>query len=433
MVTHHVYLPEFHASQAECYLGLYESRFNVARCGRRWGKTKLAVALAADTALKGHPVGWFGPEFKFVTEPFLELDDILSPVLAKRGEGAGRKYEAIRLITKGGVDFWSLDNDKAGRGRKYKRVVIDEAAFTKPGTLRQFQTVIAPTLLDLLGDVWVLSNTNGVDEDNFLYQICHDAKHGFKEFHAPTWSNPMMDADEIERLRATVPPLVFKQEYGAEFVDWRGVRFFDLNNCLDPNGKPYAPPKKCDAVFVTIDSALKTGAGHDGVAAVYWATNKAYGVPLFALDWELAQIEGGLLEHWLPGVLRRAEELAREAGARYGSLGAFVEDKVSGTVLIQQAQRRGLPARAIDSRLTAMGKDERALSVSGYVYQRKVGICAVAYDRVSTYKERSRNHFVSQVFGYELGMAKKLMSHEDDCLDAWCYGIAIALGDIGGF
>lgn len=430
-MTIHIHLPTFHASQVDAFYALYAHRFKVLRCGRRWGKTKFAVTLAADTALKGFPVGWFGPEYKFVTEPFLELDDALSAVKMGRGEGAGRKYEALRLTTRGGVDFWSLDNDKAGRGRKYKRIIIDEAAFTKEGTLRQYQTVIEPTLLDYLGDVWVLSNTNGVDDENFLWQLCNDPSLGFREFHAPTWASPLMDADEIERLRKSTPPLVFRQEYGAEFVDWRGVRFFDVANCLDENGQPFAPPARCDAVFATIDTALKTGIDRDGVGVVYWAVNKAYGTPLYALDWELTQIEGGLLEAWLPGVLARCEELAKRCGARYGSLGAWIEDKVSGTVLIQQAERRNLPARAIDTKLTSLGKDERALSVSGYVYQRKVAICTEAHERTSTYHERTRNHLLTQVFGFELG--RKDPKAEDDLLDCWCYGISIALGDYGGF
>ena len=43
----------------------------------------------------------------------------------------------------------------------------------------------------------------------------------------------------------------------------------------------------------------------------------------------------------------------------------MIEDKNSGTILLQQALRRGMPAQAIDSKLTAVGKDERALNVSG--------------------------------------------------------------------
>jgi hypothetical protein len=392
----------------------------------------MAITLAADPAIKGYPVAYFGPEFKFVTEPYLELDEMLYPVKTPRGESGGRKYDSLRLITKGLIDFWSLDNEKAGRGRKYKRALMDEAAFTKPDTLHQFLTVIQPALLDYLGDVWVLSNTNGVDEENFLWQICNEPEHGFKEFHAPTWDNPLMPLEEIERLRQVTPPLVFAQEYGAEFVDWRGVRFFNIDDCLQ-NGQPWEPPARCDAIFVTIDTALKTGKEHDGVGAIFWAVDKAQTPPsLYCLDWQLTQIKGSMLEEWLPGVLQYAERLAAQCGARYGSMGAYIEDKGSGTVLLQQAERRGLDAKPIDSKLTSLGKDARALNVSGYVYQKLVKICLEAYNRQAVYKGRTRNHLLSQVFGFELGK-KDEPGAEDDLLDDWCYGIEIALGVAEGY
>jgi hypothetical protein len=144
-----------------------------------------------------------------------------------------------------------------------------------------------------------------------------------------------------------------------------------------------------------------------------------------------AQIEGALLETWLPIVFQQLEEFARQCGAQHGSLGAFIEDKNSGTVLIQQAQRRGWPARAIDSKLTAMGKDERALSVSGYVHQGKAKYSACAYEKVMIYKQRSKNHLADQTESFRMGDNKN--DREDDLLDAFCYGISVALGDRAGF
>jgi hypothetical protein len=66
---------------------------------------------------------------------------------------------------------------------------------------------------------------------------------------------------------------------------------------------------------------------------------------------------------------RKPFSQGRLCRARKGSVGAFIEDKNSGTILLQQAWRRQLLAHAIDSKLTAMGKDERAISVSGYVHR----------------------------------------------------------------
>ena len=70
--------------------------------------------------------------------------------------------------------------------------------------------------------------------------------------------------------------------------------------------------------------------------------------PLLILDWDIVQIEGAMLETWLPQVFAHLGELARLCGARRGSIGAFIEDKNSGTISSQQALRRRMPAHAID-------------------------------------------------------------------------------------
>jgi hypothetical protein len=137
------------------------------------------------------------------------------------------------------------------------------------------------------------------------------------------------------------------------------------------------------------------------------------------------------LETWLPTVFQRLEELAKLCSARFGNLGAFIEDKNSGTILLQQAARRGWPVRAIDSKLTAVGKDERAISVSGYVYRGHVKYTDYAFNKVTTYKRRSRNHLVDQIENFRVG--DKDNKREDDLLDTFCYGIAIALGNDKGF
>jgi Metallo-beta-lactamase superfamily len=68
-------------------------------------------------------------------------------------------------------------------------------------------------------------------------------------------------------------------------------------------------------------------------------------IPLVILDWDIDQIEGAVLESWLPSVFSRLEGLARLCGARMGSIGAFIEDKSAGMILLQQALRRGMPAQ----------------------------------------------------------------------------------------
>ena len=193
---------------------------------------------------------------------------------------------------------------------------------------------------------------------------------------------------------------------------------------------PY--PSICDGVFAVIDTASKTGTDNDATAVTFFAVNESFGgAPLLILDWDIAQIEGAILETWLPIVFQRLEALARICGARRGALGAFIEDKNSGTILLQQAHRRGMPAHPIESKLTAMGKDERAISISGYVHRELVKYTEHAFNKTTVYKRHARNHLLDQIESFRVG--DKDHDREDDLLDTFCYGVALALGNREGF
>ena len=329
-------LPIPHADQIRALS--IPGRHRAIRCGRRWGKTLLAEVIACENALDGKFVGYFAPEYKFLSEAYSDIVEYLSPVIYR----SSRMDGVIRLTTGGRIDFWSLDNERAGRSRRYHLVVIDEAAFCKPNMIEVWRRSIEPTLLDYVGKAIAASNTNGTDPDNFFYRLCTEAKWGFSEYHAPSVNNPYLPADEIEALRQRTHPLVFRQEYLAEFVDFGGESFFTMASLLE-NDQPVEFPRLSDGVFAVIDTAIKDGKEHDGTAVLYCAVSKHLGVPLTLLDYDVLQIPGSLLEEWLPGVYRRLEELARASHAIHGAMGVFIEDKGSGTILLQQARGEAGP------------------------------------------------------------------------------------------
>jgi hypothetical protein len=450
-LSYQIAIPTLHADQVRAWDVISANRFTAVRCGRRWGKTDLDKTIACDAAVKGHPVGWFAPEYKFIAEAYAEITEILSPLVTQSSLMSG----VTRLLTGGRIDYWSLDNERAGRSRKYKWVVIDEGAFTKPNMVDVWERSIKPTLLDLSGKCVVTSNTNGIDPTNFLWAVCNaknedgTSKYGFAEFHAPSTGNPLIPMRlreesedewqarrkvEFDKLIADNHPLVYQQEYLAEFVDWRGTAFFS-HDSLTEDKLPVAMPMRCDALFAIIDTAVKTGQANDGTAVIYFGlyrVPRGSGYRLVVLDYDLQQIEGALLETWLPTVFENLKGMAAEVQCIGGIAGVWIEDKASGMVLLQQARRRGIPAQAIDSKLTAVGKDERAISVSGYVYRGLVKISKRAYDRVLTYKGTAQNHLISQITQFRVG-DKDAAKRADDLLDCFTYGIAMGLGDSGGF
>lgn len=397
-------------------------RFTALRCGRRWGKTELLIKIGSQASVQGEYIGVFAPDYKILSETYRAFEDTLRPVTATSSKTDG----LIRLTTGGRLDFWTLNNPRAGRSRKYHKVLVDEAAFAGEGMTDIWDKAIKPSLLDFKGEAWAMSTPAGRDERNWFYSICNSDE--WTEFHAPTSTNPFLPTDEIQRLAETNAPDVFRQEYLAEFVDWDGIAFFGREHLLE-DGQPLAIPERTDVVFCTIDTAIKTGKDNDATGCIFWSWNSLVSPGLHILDWDYIQIEGALLEEWLPTVFQRLEGYAKQCGARYGSAGAFIEDKASGMVLLQQAARRNWPARSIDSKLTSVGKDERAISVSGYHYQGLCKITQPAFDKIVTTKGRSANHLLSQVCGYRVGQKDA----EDDLLDCYTYGLALACGNSGGF
>jgi hypothetical protein len=425
-----VFLPTLHEGQLAAWDATEGARYVAIRCGRRWGKTMMASTMICDGAARGENWGLFAPDYKITSETYRDIYEILGPITISASKIDG----VIRCVGGGRVDFWTLNNPRAGRSRKYHGVIIDEAAFAGPDMADIWTKSIKPTLLDYKGVGWALSTPSGKDDENWFYSICNQPDSEFVEFHAPTSTNPYLPADEVAKLEHDNSPEVYRQEYLAEFVDWSGVAFFPLDSLL-VDGRPVPMPTVCDTVVAIIDTAIKSGQEHNSTAVAYGSYNSLLlSAQVNILDWELIQIEGAQQADWLPSVYARGEELARLCGARNGFAGAIIEDKATGTVLIQQstnlrAQGQYAPAFAIDSKLTAMGKDERAIAASPYVYKGDVKITEYAFNKTTVHKRISANHFLKQVNGFRVGSKA---TDGLDCLDTFCYLVLMTRGSNSG-
>lgn len=206
-----ILLPKPHENQQKL---LDEAkRFNVVCCGRRWGKTKLSVRLLAKPAIEANPVGYFTPTYKLLTETYKEVAKRLEPMIVKSNQN-----QFIELINGGIIDFWTLENDYAGRGRKYKIAIIDEAAFVKD-LFEKWTQAIRPTLTDLKGDAWFLSTPKGKNDFFRLFMRGKHQEPNWMSWQMSTYTNPFIDPLEIDDAKNDLPEIAFSQEYMAEFND----------------------------------------------------------------------------------------------------------------------------------------------------------------------------------------------------------------------
>jgi hypothetical protein len=256
----------------------------------------------------------------------------------------------------------------------------------------------------------------------------------------PAWQ----DEAALARVRANVGPYVWGALYQQDPKP-RGASFFDIDDLLVDGGLvdvyghpvkvPVPLPTRCDTIFCCIDTAIKTGAHHNSTGVTYFSYNRlTQPTTTLVLDWDIVQIEGAKQSDWLPSVFARGEELARLCGARNGFSGAMIEDRATGTVLLQQSenlrnQGKHSPAYAIDSKLTAMGKDERAIAAAPYVIAQGVKLTEPAWNKTTVHKGRSANHLVSQVSEFRL--ARK-GDPADDLLDTFLYGVLATHGSTSG-
>ena len=230
-----------HPSQMEVERSL--ARFSVLEIGRRWGKTTYGTVKAQRTAVKRLKVGWFAPTYKYLADPMRNIERALAPVTARMD----RVERRLELTTRGVIDFWTLEDIDAGRGRDYDLIVVDEAGFV-PHLLEWWRNAARPTLADRKGRALFLGTPKGTGDFHRLYTEAESDTTGtMRAFRIGTRQNPHIDPDEVEAARRTLPPEVFAQEYeGIPAED--GGNPFGLDAIRECVGQLSTRPSECYGV-----------------------------------------------------------------------------------------------------------------------------------------------------------------------------------------
>lgn len=267
-MTISVQRPKLHAGQKTVLAS--PARFKTLACGRRWGKSLLAtywLAMREGSAMFGKPVGYFAPEYKRMEEVWDVMSKTLHQVIKAKNKNTGR----MTLTTGGVIDFWTLEDERAGASRKYARVVIDEAAHAR--NLKDvWEQAIGPTLIDLRGEAWFISTPNGINFFHDLFLRGEDPDFPeWASFHMPSTVNPFIPASEVYAKRSELPELVFRQEYLAEFVTFGAglVKPEMLVNAQFPVGLP---------VVLGVDLAISEKQGADYTAICAMGRDPATGI-----------------------------------------------------------------------------------------------------------------------------------------------------------
>lgn len=204
-------------------------RFRVVDCGRRFGKTTLAVEEIKGKALvKPVRICYIAPTYQQARDIAwetlkAELRSIITQINESRLELKVKTIDGGEslIILRGWEAIETL------RGQKFDFIVIDEIA-----SMRNFQSmwqeVVRPTLTDVKGDALFISTPKGF---NHFYELFNKESEDsdYKSFHFTTYDNPHIPPEEIDKAKEELTEDRFAQEYLADFRKTEGLVYKEFD------------------------------------------------------------------------------------------------------------------------------------------------------------------------------------------------------------
>jgi PBSX family phage terminase large subunit len=234
-------------------------RFRVINCGRRFGKTTLAIeeikclglsrkariCYIAPTIQQARDIAWS-----------MMLEDY-RPVIVKAVESPSREITISNL--KGTTSLIQLRGWEAIetlRGQQFDFIVIDEVASMRNFWLN-WQEVIRPTLTDTRGSVMFISTPKGFNHFYDLYNL-ESTDSDYKSFHFTSYDNPYLPVEELDKAKQELPEDRFSQEYMADFRKTEGLVYKEFNRELHVTEKN---PSSTTETILGIDFGYTNPAG----------------------------------------------------------------------------------------------------------------------------------------------------------------------------
>ncbi len=193
-----------------------KARFRVVMCGRQSGKTTAGVRWVIEPALQGFATAWMAPTYKLAGEAWREILERVGPIVSRQNEQDKR----IELVTGGVIEVWTLDGPDPARGRRYKRIVVDEAGLVS-GLMEIWQQSLFATLARYEGDAIFLGTPKG-RRSGFvgLFNRGLDPNEPeWESFRFPTAQNPYIPREFLELARKNMTPEAYQQEMEAVPTD----------------------------------------------------------------------------------------------------------------------------------------------------------------------------------------------------------------------
>jgi hypothetical protein len=271
-------LPKLYPAQA--IIRNSPTRFRVAACGRRFGKTQTGKHIILDYALNSARCWWLAPTYLMASAVWRELVNVLREMRPK----INRSERYIELPGGGFIAVRSTHNEDSLRGEGLDFAVLDEAAFMSNNV---WPAIVRPMLLESQGSALFLSTPYGRNWFWDIYGMGLDpAELEWDSFHFTSADNPVITQVELDNIRRNTPERTFREEYLAEFLEDSGVVFRNVraaatapvNAVYDPAhsyvfGVDWGRDVDSTAIAV-IDATTKQMVALDHFTGIGWALQR---------------------------------------------------------------------------------------------------------------------------------------------------------------
>jgi hypothetical protein len=189
----------------------------------------LAAAMEPSERSKGWVVA---PTYDLADRVFREIEFVATKSLRHRIVQIRESDRLLLLRNLGGgvseIRAKSADNPVSLLGEGLNWLIVDEASRLKPTI---WQSHLSQRLIDKEGWALLISTPKGKGYFYDLYRRGQGRDEGFRSWNYPSWTNPLLNRELIEHERERIPEAVFRQEFGAEFLEGAGAVFRNVREC----------------------------------------------------------------------------------------------------------------------------------------------------------------------------------------------------------
>lgn len=231
-------------------------RFRVAVCGRRFGKTHLAIRELAKYASKPDQKCWYvAPTYRMAKQIVWKKlkKKLISINWVKK---VNEQDLTLELVNGSEISLRGADNYDSLRGVGLAFVCVDEAADIDP---EAWYEVLRPTLSDTGGHALFLGTPKGMNWFKELYDL-HTVRNNWISFQFTTLDGGRVPEEEILQARQDLDARTFSQEFLATFENFSGIVAYAFGQHNIKPAEPVAPTEPltlgCDFNFLPMSCVV---------------------------------------------------------------------------------------------------------------------------------------------------------------------------------